>query len=116
MRNAGQRRRCPRCQWAIDVPRESRRTDFEEYAFDDNSAPAANTEPEIAFECPVCRTRMTAPKDQVGQQKNCPDCRTPVTVPAKLAPRRRKQSAPLDAYTVCEDFNPTSPPAPQPWE
>src|SRR5580704_1989578 len=82
IRNAGKRQRCPRCQMAIDVPRESRRTDFEEYAFNDNSTPAANTEPEIAFECPVCRTRMTAPKDQVGQQKNCPDCRTPVTVPA----------------------------------
>ena len=70
-------------------------------------------EPEIAFECPVCHTRMTAPKDQVGQQKNCPDCRTPVTVPAELAPRRRKQSAPLDAYAVCEEFDPALPEAPQ---
>jgi DNA-directed RNA polymerase subunit M/transcription elongation factor TFIIS len=96
------------------VPRESRRTDFEEYAFHDNSPPAVDTEPEIAFECPVCRTRMTAPNDQVGQQKNCPDCRTPVTVPAKLAPRRRKQAAPVDAYTVSEDFDPAAPPAPQP--
>jgi DNA-directed RNA polymerase subunit M/transcription elongation factor TFIIS len=96
------------------VPSKSRRTDHEEYAFNDNAAPAENTEPEIAFHCPVCHTRMTAPKDQVGQQQNCPDCRTPVRVPAKLPPRRRKQAAPVDAYVVCEDFDPATPPAPQP--
>ena len=113
IRNAGQRQRCPLCQWAIDVPRESRRSDFEEYTFHDDSAPAVDTEPEIAFDCPVCHTRMTAPKDQAGQQLACPDCRTPVTVPAKFVPRRRKQLAPLDAYTLCEDYDPASPPAPQ---
>jgi hypothetical protein len=113
IRNAGKRQRCPRCQFAIDVPVKSRRTDFEEYAFHDNSVPTPDMEPEIAFECSVCRTRMTAPKDQIGQKKNCPDCRTPVTVPAKLPPRNRKNSVPLDAYAVCEDFDPAAPPAPQ---
>jgi hypothetical protein len=112
-RNAGKRQRCPKCQFAIDVPSKSRRTDFEEYGFNDNSTPDANAEREIAFECPVCRTRMTAPKDQVGQQKNCPDCHTSVTVPAMLQPRQRKQAAPVDAYTVCEDFDPAAPVAPQ---
>ncbi|MGO9112059.1 MAG: hypothetical protein ACLP9L_22770 [Thermoguttaceae bacterium] len=111
---AGQRRRCPLCHWAIDVPRESRRSDFEQYTLHDGSAPAADTEPEIAFECLICRTRMTAPKGQVGQQIACPDCRTPVTVPAKFEPRRRKQAAPLDDYALCEDYDPASPPDRQP--
>ena len=111
---AGQRRRCPWCQWAIDVPRKSRRTDFEEYTFHDDSAAGVDMVPEIAFECPLCHTRMTAPEDQVGQQVACPDCRTPVTVPAKFEPRRRKQPAPLDAYALCEDYDPASPPTPRP--
>ena len=32
----------------LQVPRESRRTDVEEYTFHDDAAPAADTEPEIA--------------------------------------------------------------------
>jgi hypothetical protein len=95
------------------VPAKSRRTDFEEYAFNDNAAAEANAEPEIAFECPVCRTRMTAPKNQIGQKQNCPDCRTPVTIPAPHAPQKRKKAAPVEAYTVCEDFDPTATPEPQ---
>ncbi len=113
MQMAGKRRRCPKCQWVVEVPRESRRSDFEEYAFDDGSLPAADSEPEIPFECPVCRTHMTAPKEQIGKQVACPDCRTTVTVPAMPAPRPRKQAAPLDAYSLGEDYDPDVPPAPQ---
>ena len=111
---AGQRRRCPVCQWALQVPRENRRTNFEEYTFHDNSAPAVESGPEIAFECPVCHTRMTAPKDQIGQQVACPDCRTPMTVPVKSALRGRTQPAPQEAYAVCEECDPESPPTSQP--
>ncbi len=111
---AGRRQRCPVCQWAVRVPRESRRTDFEEYTFHDSAAPAVDAAPEIAFTCPICHTRMTAPQEQAGQQIACPDCRTPVTVPAKFARRSRNQPAPLDAYALCEDYDPASPPAPQP--
>ena len=87
IRHAGQRKRCPVCQWAITVPRESRRSDFAEYTFHDDSAPTVDAGPETAFECPVCHTRMTAPSDQAGQQVACPDCRTLVPVPTKVAPR-----------------------------
>ena len=110
--HAGRRWRCPVCQWAVEVPRANRRTDFEEYIFHDDSGPAADAAPEIAFECPVCHTRMTAPRGQVGQQVACPDCRTPTTVPADLKPRRRTQPVPPEAYAVCEDFDPASPPVP----
>jgi DNA-directed RNA polymerase subunit RPC12/RpoP len=112
--HAGRRQRCPLCHWAVDVPCESRRTDFEEYTFHDSSAPGADTAAEIAFECPVCRTRMTAPEEQVGQQIACPDCRKSVTVPAKHDPRPRKQPVPLEAYALCEDYDPASPPSPRP--
>jgi DNA-directed RNA polymerase subunit M/transcription elongation factor TFIIS len=69
--------------------------------------------PEIAFACPLCHTRMTAPQEQVGQQIACPDCRTPVTVPPKPEPRRRKQPLPPEAYALCEDYDPASPPIPR---
>jgi DNA-directed RNA polymerase subunit RPC12/RpoP len=113
-KHAGRRQRCPLCQWAIRVPRESWRTDFEEYTFRDNAAPAADAKPEIAFDCPVCHTRMTAPQEQAGRQVACPDCRTPVTVPAKFAPRIHHQPAPQEAYALCQDYDPASSPAPQP--
>jgi DNA-directed RNA polymerase subunit M/transcription elongation factor TFIIS len=111
-RSVGKRQRCPRCQFVVEVPAKSRRTDFEEYGFNENAADA-NAEPEVAFACPVCRTRMTAPKEQIGQKQNCPDCRTPVTVPAPLPERLRKQAAPVEAYTVSEEFNPAAPVVPQ---
>ena len=37
-----------------------------------------------------------------------------MTVPADFEPRRRKQPVPQEAYAVCEDYDPASPPAPQP--
>lgn len=111
---AGRRQRCPLCHWAVDVPRHSRRTDFAQYVFHDDSAPRVEMAPEIAVECPVCRTRMTAPEEQVGQQIACPDCGTPVTVPPRPPPRPRKQPVPLDAYALCEDYDPASPPIPRP--
>ena len=110
--HAGRRWRCPVCQWAVEVPRANRRTDFEEYIFHDDSAPAVDAEPEIAFDCPVCHTRMTAPQDRAGQPVACPDCRTPTTVPADFKPRRHHQPVPLGAYAVCEDFDPALPAAP----
>src|SRR5262249_6715645 len=112
-RGAGRRQRCPRCQFVVEVPAKSRRTDFEEYGFNENAAADANAEPEIAFECPVCRTRMTAPKDKIGQKQNCPDCRTPVTVPAPHAARERKRAAAVEAYLVSEEFDPAAAPVPQ---
>jgi len=113
-KNVGKRQRCPVCQWAVQVPSQSRRKSFEEYAFDENTAPVVDTGPEIAFECPVCHTRLTAPKDQIGKQVACPDCRTPMAVPAKPGARSRTQPTPQEAYAVCEDCDPSSPPAPQP--
>jgi DNA-directed RNA polymerase subunit RPC12/RpoP len=96
------------------VPNKSRQTEFEQYTFNDGSPPVTEAEPEIAFECAVCHTRLTAPRDQVGQRIACPDCRTLATVPAKATPQRRKQLAPVDDYALCEDYDPASPPAPQP--
>jgi len=113
-RNVGKRQRCPVCQWAVQVPRASRRTDFEEYALNDNLAPVVDTGPEIAFECPVCHTRLTAPKERIGQQVACPDCRTPMVVPEKPLPRARTQPAPQEAYALGDDYDPESPLAPQP--
>ena len=98
---AGQCRRCPVCQYAVNVPHASPDSNREEYAFDDNLSAAVDAEPEIAFTCPICHTRMTAPQEQLGQQIACPDCRTPVTVPEKSVVHRRKELLPLEDYALC---------------
>ena len=82
---AGKRLRCPLCNTAIVVPRESRsQTPAEAYAVANESGGTAPPAAEQGFyvNCPVCRTRIHATRKQAGQTIVCPDCGTKVTIPA----------------------------------
>jgi predicted RNA-binding Zn-ribbon protein involved in translation (DUF1610 family) len=107
---AGQRQRCPFCQWAVEVPRQSRPVEVAQYALHDDAAAAGPAEPEISFECPLCRTWMSAPAEQIGQRVACPDCGTPATVPPRPQPRAEKRPPLPEPYALCEDYDPASPP------
>jgi len=50
----------------------------------------------IPVVCGVCRTRMLATLDQVGQEIICPDCDTPAVVPPPATPTPRVSVGPSD--------------------
>jgi DNA-directed RNA polymerase subunit RPC12/RpoP len=106
--HVGRQQRCPLCQWAVEVPQEGWPAHVEQYDLHDDSRPTATSQPEIAVGCPVCHTRMTAPETQIGQQIVCPDCGTRVVIPPKAEPVPRKPMVPLEAYALCEDYDPAS--------
>jgi len=58
----------------------------------------------IAVTCPLCRTRMVATNEQVGEELVCPDCGTRTTVPPRAAPAGpdKKPSEPADIYSIYE--------------
>lgn len=58
-----------------------------EYAVTDSSArPADPSAIQITVVCPLCKTRMYATPDEVGQLLTCPDCDTRVVVPPPPEP------------------------------
>lgn len=90
----GQRVACPDCDTRVLVPPpvavEKKRpppgVPVEEYAFREEVegwAPGLPWADQIyvPVTCPVCKTFMQIPEDQVGQQIVCPDCRVPLVVP-----------------------------------
>ena len=97
----GQEMACPDCGTMVTVRRPAEAPDkdtpqpnlAEEYPL----YPGGGQPPPSAREvyqayipvvCPVCKTRMLATQEQVGQPLVCPDCDTPTVVPppaAKLA-------------------------------
>jgi len=60
----------------------------------------------IAVMCPLCRTRMHAAEDRVGETIVCPDCQTPTVVPPLAeAPSRKRAVTEIeeqDPYDLCE--------------
>ena len=85
---------CPDCYTPVEVPppkaRASKPTAThsvdDEYALQvDVDQPAreavSQEEPPIPVVCSLCRTRMHATPDQVGEMITCPDCGTPMVVP-----------------------------------
>ncbi len=101
---AGTRRRCPRCQFVLDVPRESRTpADTEAYAFSAGLVPA-ETSAGIWLTCPVCRTRMHATAGQIGRELKCPDCGHASVVPPPEPPPQQKAARPaVEEYPLCEE-------------
>lgn len=85
----GAKRRCPRCQHVFTVPTAEQAAALAgkqgpdaEYAVTDSSAlPAEPPAIHVTVVCPLCKTRMYATADQVGQLLICPDCETRVVVP-----------------------------------
>ena len=105
---AGRRQRCPACYNTVFVPKKSRPLYAEQYSVSDEGVPAAAAQDEVAVFCRVCRTRMTALADQVGKEISCPDCGTKTIVSAPSEPKARRRLVPLEAYALCEDFDPAS--------
>jgi hypothetical protein len=70
---------------------------------------------EIAVVCFLCRTRMYAPIERVGQMIQCPDCHSLNEVKAPKAPPEKKKSGPTldDAPEIILD-NPADRPAYRP--
>ena len=100
---------CPLCHTKVLVPKESRKPWGEQYAVSEREGqPPAATEREIAFNCVVCNTRMTAPESQVGETVACPDCRTPAIVPPRAAGHPTKRAAAVEEYAVHDDASPAS--------
>ena len=103
---AGKRRRCPRCQLVLEVPRKSRSTvRGEEYPLSQETGPSPAGQPAyIPVICPVCRTRVYTTVELVGQKLVCPDCGTPTVVPPPALPAA-PVAAPVagEGYPLCEE-------------
>ncbi len=103
---AGKRRRCPRCQLVLEVPRKSRSTaQGADYPLSQQTGPSAAEQPAyIPVNCPVCHTRVYTTIELVGQKLVCPDCGTPTVVPPP-APAAKPVAAPAGAegYPLCEE-------------
>ncbi|MGO8750145.1 MAG: hypothetical protein ACLQNE_29720 [Thermoguttaceae bacterium] len=84
-RRAGTKGRCPWCQNVFTVPLENRLPFAgEAYTLEDPSRQPTEVrqrESSVAVTCPVCRTRMVASEQQVGEEITCPDCGTKTIVP-----------------------------------
>jgi len=104
---AGSKRRCPRCQLVQEVPAESRPLRVrEQYGVWEGEGPPPSVGALVAAICPVCRSRVVAGADQVGQSVACPDCGTPVVMPAPgpLAAPPKARSAALQADPADEGY------------
>jgi len=114
----GQEVRCPDCDTPVvvarpvEIKREKSRpaVPLEEYAFCeevDPSAPGPRTADRtyVPVTCPVCRTFMQVPEDQVGQEIVCPDCREPMVVPPPVVAEKKEAvpAAEYGEYAVRED-------------
>lgn len=84
----GTKRRCPRCQFVFPVPtveeaaaRAGKQGPDAEYAVDDHPGTPTPAPVSITVVCELCKTRMYATVDQVGQLIECPDCGTKAVVP-----------------------------------
>lgn len=89
---AGERIRCPRCQWTFKVPRHSVVHSADEgYALQGETGTPPVDEPAyILTVCPVCHTRLFPTEDQIGEETVCPDCGTRVLV-GETAPKPKKK-------------------------
>jgi DNA-directed RNA polymerase subunit RPC12/RpoP len=108
MAMAGQRYRCPFCQFVFQAPKESRRPVVDQgYALREGESTNVQDENEVSIVCFRCGTRMYARSDQVGQTILCPDCETPnvVTLPRRIA----KSKTPVvgETYEIHEGVPPT---------
>ncbi len=85
---------CPDCYTPVEVPppkapaskATAAHSVEDEYALQaDDDPPAGEAAPPeappIPVVCSLCRTRMYATRDQVGEMITCPDCGTPMVVP-----------------------------------
>ena len=108
---AGQRLRCPFCQFVQPVPtakeaaaRAAKSGPESEYGLHEGSEPQGPEQEYITLTCPVCATRLVAAPDQVGQTLKCPDCDTVVEVRVPVAPaiQRRpiRPATPGDEYPL----------------
>lgn len=69
-----------------------------EYAFSEQLDSAETQKNNISVICPLCKTRMYATPDQVGQSLECPDCETKVVVSPPAEPSSEAaEDHPLDA-------------------
>lgn len=113
------KQRCPRCQLLLTVPDREQiaasQVRPEEYALAEQADEASYqqvTQPSIVAECPVCRTRISASLDQLGEELECPDCGTLVVVPAppELPPRENPSPIANEEYGLLEVDQPSEAP------
>lgn len=114
----GTKRRCPRCQYVFTVPtaqeadaRAAKQGPEAEYAFSEQVDSSEPQKHSISVVCPLCKTRMYATPDQVGQTLECPDCETKVLVSPPPEPTSEEtedhQPAPGEEYPVWGVGQPT---------
>ncbi len=114
---AGSPMRCPWCLSHQTVPQESRDlSEPEQYLLRPPDAPVdaeAESRSYVPVICGLCRTRMYATPQQVGQKIVCPDCGTGTVVrpapPEKPLVLRPAQAANVEIYNVHEGLD--QPPA-----
>ena len=95
--DAGQRRRCPKCQQAFRIPQPQTSGSGE--------PPPPKKQQLVPVICDVCQTRMHATLDQVGALVECPDCFTQNLV---KPPRKDAKSAPVMDTRFSYDLGPES--------
>jgi len=104
---------CPDCHVPALVPAARTKsqpgpvapTDGEYGVWEGAGQPSAGTVADrsyVAVECPLCRTLMHAPEDQVGREIDCPDCGRSVVVPPPKPPRPKPDvmAGAEEAYAV----------------
>ncbi len=106
---AGTRRRCPRCQFVLKVPLQSRtRGNSESYSLAEGEGPAEQPA-YVTVVCPVCQTRMYATPEQIGQEITCPDCGRATAVPPPGPPPQPRAAPPtVEEYLLCEEVEGSS--------
>ena len=87
----------------------SRRSNVEQYSFHDGLHRPWMAEPEIAFECQVCHTRMTAPKERGWAEDCLPGLPHSRKRSGKDRAHRRKHAGATEAYTFSEEYDPAAP-------
>jgi len=111
LRQAGTKRRCPRCQFVFQVPTEAevakRRRKVEEYGVSEGAQqPPPDNRRYVSVKCPLCNTLLKATDDQVGRQLTCPDCETRVVVPPLDVQRQQSDpAAPVEGYALSEEVD-----------
>ena len=110
------KRTCPKCQWTVEVPAESKRVaqigEDQVYALSETTGRDSHdlqaAEPVyLSVICAVCGTLMRATLEEVGEELECPDCQTRAVVPPPAEAVAEEASPPVrleegDGYSVYE--------------